>query len=186
MEIVSTPLAGLLEIKGTKFYDNRGWFTEAFSLKHYREAGLTLPPFVQDNLSYSHRGVVRGLHLQHAPFAQAKLVSVLKGKVVDVVVDIRTDSATFGKWHSVILSDTANNALFVPEGFAHGFAALEDTYFFYKCSTFYNPSAEGGIRWNDADLAIDWQIENPIISAKDEALPSFRELKGKLLTSHHA
>mgnify|MGYP002787978843 CR=1 FL=1 len=186
MEVVPTPIEGLIELRGKKFHDNRGWFTEAFSLKQFQEKGLSLPAFVQDNISYSHRGVVRGLHLQLSPFAQAKLVSVVKGKVVDVAVDVRPESATFGKWHSVILSEEKNNALFVPEGFAHGFATLEDSYFFYKCSTFYQPSAEGGVRWNDADLAIDWQIDHPIVSPKDETLPSFRELKGKLLTSHHA
>lgn len=184
MEIVNTPFSGLVEIRARKFTDERGWFREFFKVQP--GSGIILPDFIQDNLSFSKKGVVRGLHFQLAPHAQTKLVSVISGKVLDVVVDIRANSSTFGKAYTLVLSGEEQNALLIPEGFAHGFAALEDSYFFYKVSSLYEPKSEGGIRWNDADLSIDWQIDNPIVSKKDQELPSLSELNGKFLISQHA
>lgn len=184
MEIVKTPFSGLVEIRARKFTDDRGWFREFF--KVHSGSGITLPDFVQDNLSFSKKGVVRGLHFQMPPHGQAKLVSVISGKVLDVVVDVRPNSPTFGKVYTVVLSGEEQNALFIPEGFAHGFAALEDSYFFYKVSSLYQPKSEGGIRWNDVNLNIDWRVKNPIVSKKDQELPSLSELNGKFLISQHA
>ncbi|HZB13774.1 MAG TPA: dTDP-4-dehydrorhamnose 3,5-epimerase, partial [Chryseolinea sp.] len=127
--------------------------------------------FVQENQSFSKKGVVRGLHFQQPPYAQAKLVTALTGKVLDVVVDLRPTSETFKQTYYCLLESSKRNMLLIPEGFAHGFAALEDSIFFYKCSSPYNKRSESGIRWNDPELKIDWKIENPIISAKDSELP---------------
>lgn len=185
MDIIRTPFEGLFEIRAKKYPDERGWFREFYSAR-FEKSLVTLPIFVQDNLSFSKKGVVRGLHLQLAPYSQAKLVSVLQGRVLDVVVDVRPESQTFGKTFQLELSGEDQNSLFVPEGFAHGFSALEDSLFMYKCSSFYEPKAETGIRWNDPDLHIDWKVEAPIVSPKDQQLPSFADLKGKLLISPHA
>lgn len=184
MEIITTPISGLVELRARKFADDRGWFREFFKIQP--NSGFAWPEFVQDNLSFSKKGVVRGLHFQLPPHGQAKLVSVISGKVLDVVVDLRPDSQTFGKVYSVVLSGEEQNALFIPEGFAHGFAALEESHFFYKVSSLYHPKSEGGIRWDDPDLNIDWSIANPIVSTKDQELPTFRDLKGKYLISRHA
>jgi dTDP-4-dehydrorhamnose 3,5-epimerase len=184
MEIVQTPIEGLLEFRGRKFFDERGWFTEHFNPNNISPAYRNLlPVFVQDNLSFSKAGVIRGLHLQLAPSAQAKWVSVLAGRVYDVAVDLRPGSATFGKYYGLELTSEAQNGLFIPEGFAHGFAALEDTYFFYKCSAPYHPAAEAGICWNDPQLAIKWPIAQPTVSAKDQALPSLADFVRKYLIS---
>ena len=124
--------------------------------------------FVQDNLSKSDKNVLRGLHFQAPPYAQGKLVQVIRGSVLDVAVDIRKDSPTYGQHHSVVLSEENKTQFYVPEGFAHGFVTLEDnTIFSYKCTNLYHPNTEGAIIWNDKDLEIDWQVENPIISEKD-------------------
>lgn len=184
MEIVTTPFSGLVELRARKFTDDRGWFREFYKVQS--GSGITFPDFVQDNLSFSRKGVIRGLHFQLAPHAQTKLVSVIAGKVLDVAVDIRPGSPTFGKYYTVVLSGEEQNSLLIPDGFAHGFAALEDSYFFYKVSSLYEPKSEGGIRWNDADLNINWQIENPIVSKKDQELPSLSELNGKYVISRHA
>jgi dTDP-4-dehydrorhamnose 3,5-epimerase len=185
MDIINTPIEGLLQIKASKYPDERGWFREFYNPRAF-DSLKAFPTFVQDNLSFSKKGVIRGLHMQTGRFGQAKLVSVLQGRVLDVVVDVRPASHTFGRVYTLILSGDEQNSLFVPQGFAHGFSALEDSLFMYKCSSFYEPSAETGIRWNDPDLEIDWQVDHPIISPKDQQLPTFADLKGKLLISPHA
>ncbi len=175
-QVKETSLPGVLEIFPTVFKDQRGYFFES-----YREDWLS--PFgvehgwVQDNQSYSQKGTVRGLHFQHAPYAQAKLVRVIQGKVLDAVVDLRKDSPTFGKSLTVTLDTEKHNLLYIPAGFTHGFSVLEDAVFVYKCSNYYNKPAEGGIIWNDPALGIDWQVSEPIISEKDSYWPTLEEFK---------
>ena len=182
MQIKTTSIDGLLEIQPAVYSDDRGYFFEFFRENLLKKEGVDLS-FVQENQSFSKKGVVRGLHLQLAPFEQAKLVSVVSGKVLDVVVDIRKDSKTFGQIYYCLLEGSKHNMLLVPDGFAHGFAALEDSIFFYKCSNFYNKESETGIRWNDPQLKIDWSIENPILSEKDRLLPTLEDLLKKSLLS---
>lgn len=172
-----TYIKGLIIIKPTVFEDNRGFFFESYNKTNYSKLGLDAE-FVQDNLSKSQRGVVRGLHFQSPPTAQGKLVQVIKGSVLDVAVDIRKDSNTYGKYFSIILSEQNKTQFYIPEGFAHGFATLEDdTIFSYKCTDVYNKDSEGSIIWNDKDLNIDWKIKDPIISDKDKIATSFQNLK---------
>jgi dTDP-4-dehydrorhamnose 3,5-epimerase len=173
MHFQQTPIKGLVEIIPRIFTDERGFFLETYQQQVFSGQGIPTK-FVQDNRSFSKKGVIRGLHFQKEPFAQGKLVQVVSGKVLDVVVDLRPDSPTFGQHASFILDSEKGNMLFVPEGFAHGFAALEDTVFVYKCTNFYNKGAESGIVWNDAQLAIDWHITNPVVSEKDQMLPTFQ------------
>lgn len=175
MQVIQTGIAGLVEIIPQVYHDERGWFLEFYKEAPFHQQGITYQ-FPQENLSFSRKGVVRGLHFQREPWQQAKLVSVLKGKVLDVVVDLRKDSATFGKWFSCVLDSERHNLLMVPDGFAHGFAALEDSIFLYKSSGMYNREAEGGIVWNDPELNIQWPFENPILSEKDSKLPTLNEL----------
>jgi len=160
------------------FQDERGLFYETYNQKIFEKvAGFSID-FVQDNQSISSKGVLRGLHFQHGEMAQAKLVRVVKGKVLDIVVDIRKDSETFGKSFSIILDDVENLQLFVPRGFAHGFITLsEQSIFTYKCDNYYDKASESGIIYNDATLALDWYLpkEEFIISAKDLELPTFEE-----------
>ncbi len=182
MEILQTGIDGLFEVVPRKYEDNRGWFLEFFKATSLQNFGWN-NPMVQDNLSFSKKGVIRGLHLQLEPHAQAKMVSVIQGKVLDVAVDLRRNSSTFGKSFSCMLTSEKHNMLVIPEGFAHGFAALEDSYFFYKCSNLYNPKFETGIIWNDPQLNIDWMIEHPVVSEKDMQLPSLEELVRKSLIS---
>lgn len=175
MELVATAIAGLVELRPKTFDDNRGWFQEFYKHSSFEElSGGT--HFVQDNISYSKQGVIRGLHLQAFPAGQAKLVTVIQGRVLDVVVDLRAGSDTFGKVFTLELSAQQKNMLFIPEGFAHGFSALEDSIFFYKCSREYAPKTETGIVWNDPSLAINWKVSQPIISEKDQKLPFFHDL----------
>lgn len=169
-------LPGLKRIKPRRFGDLRGYFEEVFNRADFERFGLPTH-FPQDNLSFSHKGTIRGMHFQLAPSAQAKLVKVLQGRILDVVIDIRPDSATFGQHEVVELSDENGHLLLVPEGFAHGFEALEDTLFLYKCSDLYNPAAEGGLLYNDPALGIEWQTVDPIVSPKDLALPGFEAWK---------
>lgn len=183
MEVVKTRFEGLLEVIPQVFHDERGWFYEFYKEEEFKANGIT-PSFVQENHSFTRKGVIRGLHLQLPPAAQAKLVSVITGRIVDVVVDLRKLSATYGQYYTCELDGERHNMLFVPEGFAHGFAALEDTLFFYKCSDFYSRENEAGIIWNDPSLAIDWPVENPVVSAKDQGLPTFEEFMRKSVTSH--
>ncbi len=169
-------MEGLLIIRPRVFEDERGYFFESFRLDRMREIGVE-QDFVQDNESKSQKGVLRGLHFQNPPFEQGKLVRVVKGAVLDVAVDIRRDSRTYGEWHSQELTEENKTMLWIPPGFAHGFLTLKnDTIFQYKCTNYYNKESEGSIRWNDPDLKIDWGIENPVVSEKDNAAPLFSEL----------
>jgi len=175
MEIIKTPLEGLLIIKPDVFEDERGYFFESFNHGKFLNLGLDLT-FLQDNESKSKKGVLRGLHFQAPPFAQGKLVRVMRGSVLDVAVDIRKNSPTYGRWESIVLSGQNKWMYWIPAGFAHGFATLEDdTIFFYKCTNIYNKESEGSILWNDPDLNISWGIENPVISGKDKISPRFKD-----------
>ncbi len=175
MKVNATPIEGLYELLPEVWQDERGWFTEIFQLPKYKKLGVN-DNFIQDNLSFSKKGVLRGLHLQLPPFEQAKIVRVMTGSVLDVVVDLRRSSKTFGMTYTCQLEAKKQNILIVPEGFAHGFAALEDTLFFYKCSNTYSKDHETGIIWNDRDLNIDWKITDPLLSDKDKLLPTFKDL----------
>jgi dTDP-4-dehydrorhamnose 3,5-epimerase len=175
MQIKTTSFEGLVEILPEIFEDERGWFYEFYKEETFKKHQINYT-FVQENQSFSKKGVIRGLHFQRPPYAQAKLVTVLSGKVLDVVVDIRPSSPTFKQVYYCLLESSKHNMLMIPEGFAHGFAALEDSIFFYKCSNVYNKQSESGIRWNDADLKINWGVTNPIVSAKDSELPALAKL----------
>ena len=175
MQISATSFEGLIEIFPDVFADDRGWFYEFYKEETFKKNHLHYT-FVQENQSFSKKGVIRGLHFQHAPYAQAKLVTALTGKVLDVVVDLRPTSKTFKQTYYCLLESSKRNMLLVPEGFAHGFSALEDSIFFYKCSKVYNRASEAGIRWDDPDLKIEWRVENPIISGKDLELPPLAAL----------
>jgi dTDP-4-dehydrorhamnose 3,5-epimerase len=175
--ITDLPLAGLKLVELKLFHDDRGYFTESYQEQRFHQGGITAK-FVQDNCSRSKPGVIRGLHYQNNP-AQGKMVGVMRGRVWDVVVDIRSQSSTFGQWYGVELSDANGKMLWVPAGFAHGFCVLgnEDASVVYKVDSFYSAAGEGGIRFDDSDLKIEWPnvgIE-PIVSAKDRALPTFAE-----------
>lgn len=182
MQIIQTGIEGLLEIVPEVYSDNRGWFFEFYKGDSFQKQGISYQ-FPQENISFSKKGVIRGLHFQLPPWQQAKLVSVLSGKVLDVVVDLRKNSATFGETFSCVLDASRHNMLMVPEGFAHGFAALEDTVFLYKSSNFYNRDSERGIIWNDPDLKIEWPFANPILSEKDQKLATLQELLRKSVIS---
>jgi dTDP-4-dehydrorhamnose 3,5-epimerase len=175
MEVKPLALPGIFEIIPRVFFDERGYFFESYNLQSLEKSGIA-DVFVQDNQSFSKKGVVRGLHFQNAPFAQAKLVRVNAGKVLDVVVDCRKSSATFGKHLSVVRDSEKNNMLFIPAGFAHGFSALEDSVLQYKCSNLYSRESEGGIHPFDPDLGIDWGFsqETAVTSVKDLELNNFR------------
>lgn len=176
MEFKYFDIAGVVEILPRVFGDARGAFFESFSAQKMEEAGI-IGNWVQDNQSRSDRGVVRGLHFQQPPYAQAKLVRVAQGRALDVVVDIRRGSPTYGQHVSVVLDSERYNMLYVPTGFAHGFTALEDnTLFLYKCTNYYAPQSEGGVLWNDPVLNIQWGVENPTISAKDQVQPTLADL----------
>lgn len=180
MDILTTEIPGLLIIKPDVFTDERGYFFESYNKTKLANAGIDVE-FVQDNESRSMKGVLRGLHFQNAPHAQGKLVRVIKGAVLDVAVDIRKTSPTFGKWSSICLTGDNKLMYWIPEGFAHGFLTLEDnTIFTYKCSGVYHKPAEAAIRWNDPELDIQWNIENPILSDKDKVSPFFNEFKRSL------
>jgi dTDP-4-dehydrorhamnose 3,5-epimerase len=177
MEIQYTPFEGLIIIKPKIFKDSRGYFFESYQSERYQKIGIP-PNFVQDNLSFSTKNVIRGLHFQNPPYAQGKLVFVVKGKVLDVVVDIRKNSPTYGQHFSIELSDENHLQLWIPIGFAHGFSVLSDyAYFSYKCTQFYHQPSEDGILFNDPDLKIDWKVENPIVSEKDLQLQKFCNLQ---------
>ena len=178
MEIQQTILKDCFIVKPRVFADDRGSFSETFNQRQFEKVTGISPDFVQDNQSVSAYGVLRGLHLQTGEMAQAKLVRVVKGRVLDVAVDLRKDAPSFGKHVVVELSESNGHQLFIPRGFAHGFVVLEDdTVFAYKCDNFYHKESEGGIIYNDATLSIDWHLpkEDLIISEKDLALPNFEE-----------
>ncbi len=171
------PLDGLLVIRPKVFRDARGWFQESYNERAILDALGHTPRFVQENESMSQAGVVRGLHFQAAPHAQAKLVRVISGSALDVLVDIRPESSTYGQHYKLVLDSTEKCMLYIPEGFAHGFRALENgTIFSYKCTAFYEPAAERCILWNDPALGIDWGVTNPMLSGKDMAGKPFAAL----------
>lgn len=174
MEIIETKIKDLLIIKPAVFEDNRGYFFESYNKEKFLQKGID-QNFVQDNESKSGKGVLRGLHFQSPPYAQGKLVRVMKGAVLDVAVDIRRSSPTYGLWASIELTESNKWMYWVPPGMAHGFVTLEDnTVFFYKCTNVYNKASEGSIRWNDPDLNIDWGCEQPLLSEKDQLSPLFK------------
>ena len=179
MAVIKTAIEGVYIIEPTVFGDERGYFFESYNEERFRsETGIDVH-FVQDNESRSKRGVLRGLHFQKKQYAQAKLVRVVQGKVLDVAVDIRRGSPTFGKHIAVELSGDNHRQLFIPKGFAHGYVVMEDdTVFQYKCDEFYHPEAEGGIAWNDPDIGIDWGVaESDItLSEKDKRHPLLKEI----------
>ena len=178
MNIIKTVLEDVVIIEPEVFRDNRGFFMETYSRDRYKEAGVVCD-FVQDNLSYSVKGTLRGLHFQ-IKRPQAKLVQVITGEIFDVAVDIRPGSSTFGKWTGVYLSEKNKRQLFIPEGFAHGFCVISETaHFLYKCSNFYFQHDEGGIIWSDPDIGIDWPVKDPIVSEKDKQLPHLFEIRGQ-------
>jgi dTDP-4-dehydrorhamnose 3,5-epimerase len=173
MRVTATSLPEVKLIEPQVWRDPRGYFMEAWHQRRYLQEGLPAT-FVQDNLSFSSRGTLRGLHLQH-PHGQGKLVYVLAGEVFDVAVDVRIGSPAFGRWVGVVLSADNHRQIYVPPGFAHAFCVLSDTaLFLYKCTAFYEPSAEVGIRWDDPDIGIDWPVRAPLLSEKDARHPALR------------
>ena len=176
MRVIPTAIPEVRVIEPAVFKDERGFFMETYHEKRYREMGIAVA-FVQDNLAFSVKGTLRGLHYQH-PNAQAKLVQAIQGEIFDVAVDIRRDSATFGKWVGEILSGTNKKQFFIPAGFAHGYCVMSDTALVtYKCSTAYSPGDEKGVLWSDPDLKIEWPIKDPLVSEKDKNLPKLRSAK---------
>jgi dTDP-4-dehydrorhamnose 3,5-epimerase len=179
MNVIKTEIEGLYIIEPQVFGDARGYFFESFNAERFLAQTGVEVTFVQDNESRSRRGVLRGLHFQKEPYAQAKLVRVVQGRVLDVAVDIRPDSPTFGRYVAVELSGENHRQLFIPKGFAHGYVVLEDdTVFQYKCDEFYHPASEGGIAWNDPQIGIEWPLTESeiILSDKDRKHPTLREL----------
>lgn len=175
MEIVTTPIAGVLLIKPKVWRDARGFFVETWQQQRYHDAGMDMP-FVQDNHSRSSYGILRGLHFQKR-FPQGKLVSVALGRVFDVAVDIRAGSPSFGQWYGAELTEENQHQLWVPPGCAHGYCVLSETAsFYYKCTDYYHPEDEGSIRWDDPDLAISWPVAEPVLSPKDAAAPFLRDI----------
>ena len=176
MEFIKTELEGVYIVEPKVFGDNRGFFMESWSKREFEAAGLHYD-FVQDNHSSSTvKGTLRGIHFQRGDMAQAKLVRCVRGAVMDVAVDLRPSSPTYKKWTSAVLSEEIKRQLLIPRGFGHGFVTLTDhVEFLYKADNPYAPASEGGIRWNDPDLAVDWGVESPILSAKDETAPFFKD-----------
>lgn len=178
MKLIETPLKDCYVIEPIIFEDDRGYFYEKYNEKRFENLTGLNGHFVQDNISKSSYGVLRGLHLQKGEYAQAKLVSCLEGEVWDVTVDLRVDSPTFGQWYGVELTAENKRQFYIPRGFAHGFSVLSDIAIFtYKCDNFYNKESEGGILWNDTDLNIDWKLPTEVIqlSEKDKIQPLFKE-----------
>jgi len=180
MKVEETKLKDCFVIHDTVFGDSRGYFFESFNEQRFEQLTGIKTRFVQDNQSKSTRGVLRGIHFQQGEYVQAKLVRVLQGKVLDVAVDLRKESPTFGQYVAVELTGENNVQLFVPRGFGHAFVVLsEEAVFFYKCDNFYNKASEGGIIYNDPSIHIDWQIDESdiLLSDKDKSLPTFEEIK---------
>ena len=177
MKVEKTDIEGLLVFTPDVFEDYRGYFYESFNKKRYKEFGLDTE-FVQDNISKSSYGTIRGLHYQVEPYAQGKLCYIIEGKALDIAVDIRSSSPTFGKHFTVELSEDNKKQLWIPPGFAHGFAALsEEVIFYYKCTNFYNKASERSIYFADEELGIDWGIENPTVSEKDLRAKKFKDIE---------
>lgn len=183
MKTIETGIPGLLVFEPRIFGDDRGYFVETWNKARYAEAGLS-EDFCQDNMSFSRRGILRGLHIQN-PNAQGKLVSVAQGEVYDVAVDLRKSSPTFGQWYGIHLTSEKKNQLFIPKGFAHGFCVLSETALFtYKCTDFYNPRSEYTLMWNDPDVDIPWPIQNPELSPKDTTGYLLKDLPDEALISY--
>lgn len=183
MNIIKTSIPGVLVIEPTVFGDARGYFMETYQQQRYADLGITAT-FVQDNLSYSSRGVLRGLHCQN-PYPQGKLVSVLQGEVFDVAVDIRHGSPTFGQWHGEVLSSDNKRQLWVPPGFAHGFCVTSDTVLFaYKCTEYYHPESEISICWDDPDIGITWPISDVQLAEKDQQAALLKDIDVAQLVSY--
>lgn len=175
MKVLHTPLEGVFIIEPKVFKDSRGFFTELYHQKMYGSSGID-KTFVQDNLSHSVKGTLRGLHYQ-LPHTQAKLVQVIRGAIFDVAVDIRRGSPTFGRWYGANISDEDLRQIYIPEGFAHGFCVMSETAdVVYKCTDFYSPDAEGGILWSDPFLAINWPVKDPMLSPKDSRYPCLQDV----------
>jgi dTDP-4-dehydrorhamnose 3,5-epimerase len=175
MKVTETKLPGVLIFEPNVHSDERGYFLETWRRTHYEKAGVK-DLFVQDNVSFSQKGILRGLHYQY-PQSQGKLVQVLSGSVTDVAVDIRIGSPTFGQWISKVISDVDHKQLYIPPGFAHGYYVTSETaLFLYKCTDFYNPDTENGIIWNDPDLNINWSVEKPILSPKDAKYSKLKDI----------
>ncbi len=180
MRVSRTSLKGVIVIEPDRWEDERGFFMEIYQMERYMESGI-VPVFVQDNISLSVKGSLRGLHYQF-PDEQAKLVQALRGEIFDVAVDIRRESPTFGQWTGAKLSDINNRQIFIPEGFAHGFCVLSETALvFYKCTAIYSPASEAGIAWNDPDLDIDWPVDSPLLSVKDRGHPRLKDVPSENL-----
>ncbi len=175
MKIIPTRLREVLLIEPVIFGDPRGYFLETYQRQRYAAAGIDVA-FVQDNISFSQGNILRGLHFQN-PQSQAKLVQVLEGEIYDVAVDVRRGSPTFGQWVGVTLSSAKPRQLYIPKGFAHGFCVLSATALFsYKCGDYYAPSSENGVCWNDPDLGIDWPVQHPVLSEKDQAYSRLKDI----------
>ena len=173
-----TELDGVLIVEPKVFGDNRGWFMETYSRRDFEDAGITAE-FVQDNRSFSSKkGIIRGLHFQRNPMCQAKLLTCLKGEILDVAVDLRKDSPTYKKWISVKLTAENKKQIFIPKGFAHGFLTLtDDVEIMYKCDELYSPECDGGMRFDDPEIGVEWGVENPILSEKDKNAPYLKDIK---------
>lgn len=180
MNVISTQIEGVILLEPRVFGDHRGFFLETYQKRRYAEAGIDIE-FVQDNISFSGRHTLRGLHYQY-PHGQAKLVQCLQGEIFDVAVDIRHGSPTFGHWTGAMLSSENRRQLYIPDGFAHGFCVLSETaLFMYKCSDYYEPRAEGGICWNDPEVGIDWPVHSPILSERDQTFRKLSQIDPKRL-----
>ena len=180
MNVIKTKLPGVIVIEPDVYKDDRGFFLETWNQKRYEDAGIRVL-FVQDNVSFSQKGILRGLHFQN-PHSQGKLVQVLSGEVLDIAVDIRVGSPTFGQWIGELLSGENHKQMYIPGGFAHGYCVTSETALFsYKCTDFYNPATEHGIFWNDPDLDIDWPVEEPLLSPKDAGYSGLKDLPPETL-----
>ncbi|UPG86526.1 dTDP-4-dehydrorhamnose 3,5-epimerase [Luteibacter aegosomatis] len=183
MKVIETSLPGVLVLEPKVFGDSRGFFYESYNEKTFRDAGIDRR-FVQSNVSRSSRGVLRGLHYQW-PHPQGKLVSVLEGEVYDVAVDIRRGSPTFGQWTAATLTAENHRHFWIPEGFAHGFCVVSEfATFSYQCTDLYSPAADGGIRWNDSAIGIDWPVDSPVLSDKDSNAPLLADLAPERLPEY--
>lgn len=176
--VSKTEIEDVLIVEPKAFGDNRGWFMESYSKRDFEAAGI-MANFVQDNRSFSSKkGIIRGLHFQRNPMCQAKLLTCLKGEILDVAVDLRKDSPTYKKWVSVKLSAENKKQIFIPKGFAHGFLTLtDDVEIMYKCDEFYSPECDGGIRFDDPEIGVDWGIKDPILSEKDKNAPFLKDIE---------
>jgi dTDP-4-dehydrorhamnose 3,5-epimerase len=180
MNVTSTQIEGVILLEPKVFGDHRGFFLETYQKRRYADMGIDVA-FVQDNISFSVYCTLRGLHYQH-PHGQAKLVQCLQGEIFDVAVDIRRGSPTFGQWTGAILSSENRRQLYVPDGFAHGFCVLSETaLFMYKCSDYYEPRAEGGICWNDPEVGIEWPVQSPILSERDQTFQGLSQIDPRRL-----